>query len=81
MTSYKERFDKVLAVAVNPGAYEGEAIGALRKARELAKRDPSLANGVAPGIALFESSAPPEQSVQFRLTNIPFSWLKICINS
>ena len=31
MTGDKERFEKVLAVAINPGAYEGEAIAALRK--------------------------------------------------
>ena len=34
----RDRFEKILAVAVNPGAYEGEAIAALRKARELVER-------------------------------------------
>jgi hypothetical protein len=44
MMSDKERFDKVLAVAINPGAYEGEAIAAFRKARELAKKNRSSSN-------------------------------------
>ena len=38
--SDKDRLDKVLAVAINPGAYEQEAIAALHKARELVKREP-----------------------------------------
>ena len=29
MSDDKKRYDKVLAVAINPGAYEGEAIAAL----------------------------------------------------
>ncbi len=33
--SDKDRLDEVLAVAVNPGAYEQEAVAALHKAREL----------------------------------------------
>jgi hypothetical protein len=41
--SDKDRLDEVLAVAVNPGAYEQEAVAALHKARELVKRDPNLA--------------------------------------
>src|SRR5437899_1946698 len=41
--SRNDRLDKVLAVAINPGAYEPEAVAALRKARQLVKRDPALA--------------------------------------
>jgi hypothetical protein len=33
----RDRFDKIIAIAVNPGAYEEEAIAALLKARQLAK--------------------------------------------
>jgi hypothetical protein len=33
----RDRFDKINAIAVNPGAYEEEAIAALLKARQLAK--------------------------------------------
>jgi hypothetical protein len=39
----RDRFDKIIAIAVNPGAYEEEAIAALLKARQLAKENPSLA--------------------------------------
>ena len=41
--SRNDRLDKVLAVAINPGAYEQEAVAALRKARQLVKREPALA--------------------------------------
>jgi hypothetical protein len=81
MISDKERFAKVLAVAVNPGAYEGEAIAALLKARQLAKKNPSLANGETASPLSLAHQPPPEQSVQFRITKIPFAWLKICMNS
>jgi Protein of unknown function (DUF2786) len=40
MTDDRTRLEKVLAVAVNPGAIEGEAIAALRRARELVSRIP-----------------------------------------
>ena len=36
----KDRLDKVLAVAISPGAFEQEAVAALHKARELVKREP-----------------------------------------
>ena len=81
MTGDKERFEKVLAVAINPGAYEGEAIAALRKARELAKRNPSLANAApTPGLPL-PARTEPEYSIRLRVRNIPFDWFKVCINS
>ena len=81
MTGDKERFEKVLAVAINPGAYEGEAIAALRKARELAKRNPSLANAApSPGLPL-PARTEPEYSIRLRVRNIPFDWFKVCINS
>jgi hypothetical protein len=81
MSGDKERFDKVLAVAVDPGAYEGEAIAALLKARELAKRNPGLATAVAFSPVMGGTRPVPEYSIKFRLRNIPFDWLKICINS
>jgi Protein of unknown function (DUF2786) len=31
----RKRIEKMLAVAINPGVYEEEAISALRKAREI----------------------------------------------
>jgi hypothetical protein len=44
MPSDRDRLDKVLAIAVNPGAYETEAVAALRAARHLIKKNPSLAH-------------------------------------
>jgi hypothetical protein len=44
MAGDRDRFNKVLAIAVNPGSYEQEAIAALRKARDFVKTDPSLAH-------------------------------------
>jgi|SRR5580704_16476616 hypothetical protein len=44
MASDRDRLDKVLAIAVNPGAYETEAVAALRAARQLIKKNPALAH-------------------------------------
>ena len=40
MNENRKKLDKIIAVAVNPGAYEEEAIAALRKARALVAREP-----------------------------------------
>jgi hypothetical protein len=70
----RERFDKIIAIAVNPGAFEDEAIAALLKARQLAKDNPSLAH---------PPSSPPvkpsssEASKQFTITKIKRFWLNI----
>src|SRR5450631_3520383 len=48
MPDDRGRFQKVLAIAINPGAYEAEAIAALRKARTFVKIDPSLAHPPPP---------------------------------
>jgi hypothetical protein len=44
MARDRDRLDKVLAIAVNPGAYEPEAVAALRAARQLIKKNPALAH-------------------------------------
>jgi hypothetical protein len=74
MPTERRLFDKVLAVAVNPGAYETEAIAALRKARELVKEDPSLAH--PPPLP-----KPSEMSFQVTLTNVSPFWLRIVLNN
>jgi hypothetical protein len=43
MSKNRDRFNKIIAVAVNPAAYEEEAISALKRARELVKQDRALA--------------------------------------
>lgn len=74
----RDRFDKVIAVAVNPGAYEAEAITALRKARELVRQDPSLAH---PPPAPPPKTPPPDETcVEFRITKLAPFWLNIFIN-
>jgi hypothetical protein len=57
--SDKDRLDKVLAVAINPGAYEPEAVAALRKARQLVKRDPALAFNLPSMVIRYRVSIPP----------------------
>jgi hypothetical protein len=75
MPSDRDRFDRVVAVAISPGAYEGEAIAALHKARELAKNDPSLAH--PPAI-----TAPPHDTLyEAKITDIPPSWLNIALTN
>jgi hypothetical protein len=70
----RDRFDKIIAIAVNPGAYEDEAIAALLKARQLAKENPSLAH---PPYSSPVKPSPPEASKQFTITKIPPFWLNI----
>ena len=75
MPSDRDRFDKVVAVAISPGAYEGEAIAALHKARELVKKDPSLAHPPA-------ATAPPHDTLyEAKITDIPSSWLNIALTN
>src|SRR6266446_470518 len=78
MSDDRGRFDKVLAIAINPGAYEGEAIAALRKARKLVGKNPALA---------YPSSAPSQKSSDStgysftaKVTSIAPFWLNIFLN-
>lgn len=67
MSDQRNLFEKIIAVAVNPGAYEQEAISALRRARELVKEHPSLAHPEPKP----PKPAPPEDgSFQTEITNI-----------
>jgi hypothetical protein len=79
MASDRDRLDKVLAIAVNPGAYETEAVAALRAARQLIKKNPALAH---PPLHPRPKAAPlGEHSRQVRITNVAPFWLYIVINS
>jgi hypothetical protein len=77
----RKRIEKMLAVAINPGAYEEEAISALRKAREVVKQNPSLAHPEPPPLAPVPPVPPPDHSVEYRLTNIKPFWKDILIGS
>ena len=74
----RKKLDKVLAVAINPGAFEEEAIAALRKAREIIKQHPSLAHPepVAPPVI-----PPPDDSIEFKITNVKPFWMMILVSS
>ena len=76
----RDRFDKIIAIAVNPATYEEEAITALRKARELVKDDRALAHPVPPPPSAPE---PPEPLYYFQveITNIPPDWLTLVTHS
>jgi hypothetical protein len=69
----KDRLDKVLAVAINPGAYEQEAVAALHKARELVKRDPNLAFDLP--------SNADEASFEVEINGVSEFWFPIVLNT
>jgi hypothetical protein len=80
MTDGRGRLEKVLALAINPGAVEGEAIAALLRARELVKQNPALAHPPSP--APISSSKPdhPESSFRVRITGVHPDWLLILVS-
>ena len=75
MADHRDRFHKVLAIAINPGALEGEAMAALRKAREIVRKDPSLAHP-APAPA----PASPTHTSNIKVTNIPHLWVGVLLS-
>ena len=76
-----DRFEKILALAVDPGAYEGEAIAALRRAYEMVQRNPSLASQSPPISPKPPPVSPQEASVAIKVTNITAFWFLIFVNS
>lgn len=75
----RDRFDKIIAIAVNPATYEEEAITALRKARELVKENRTLAHPepAPPPPPPASEPPPPEYYFQVEITNIPPDWLTL----
>jgi Protein of unknown function (DUF2786) len=78
----KDRLEKVLAVAINPGAYEEEAVAALHKARELVKRDPNLAFDL-PSMSCPSPRLNPtdEMSFEVEINGVSEFWLPIVLNT
>ena len=82
MRGERDRFNKVLAVAINPGSYEQEAIAALRKARDFVKTDPSLAHPPSPPQTPVIKRVPSDEaSLQSKVTNITRFWLPIFLSN
>jgi hypothetical protein len=82
MAGDRARFNKVLAVAVNPGSYEQEAIAALRKARDLVKTDPTLAHPPPPALAsVIKGTLSDQSSLESKVTNITRFWLPIFLSN
>jgi len=80
MSEHRRRFNKIIAVAVNPGAYEDEAITALRRARALVKEDPELAY---PEVQVPHPKPPPpdDASYQARISNLSAFLLPIIMTN
>src|SRR5215470_13582245 len=76
----KDRLDKVLAVAINPGAYEQEAVAALHKARELVKKEPNLAFDL-PTSPLPSPDPADEASFEVEISGVSEFWLPIVVNT
>ena len=77
----RDRFDKIIAIAVNPATYEEEAITALRKARELVREDRGLAHPEPPPPPSPPETRQPDYCFQVEITNIPPDWLTLVAHS
>ncbi len=77
MANNRTRFEKIIAIAMDPGAFEDEAIAALRKARELIRQDPGLKE---PEIRP-PKVEPAEASFKSRITNVQNDWLTILMSN
>src|SRR5262245_36921440 len=78
MADERNRFQKVIAVAVNPGAQEPEAIAALRRARELVRENPALAHPPTP--EQVPAQRKPEATYKAKITNINNDWIAILMS-
>jgi hypothetical protein len=78
----KDRLDKVLAIAINPGAYEQEAIAAFRKARALVRKDPNLAFAL-PSVHYPLPRLDPADKASFEveISGVSEFWLPILLNT
>ena len=73
----RDRFEKIIAIAVNPATYEEEAITALRKARELVRENRALAHPAPPP----PPAAKQDYYFQVEITNVPSEWLTLVAHS
>jgi len=74
----RKQIDKMIAVALSPGAYEREAIAALLKAREVVQKNPALAHPEPPA----PPPAPkPDHSIQYTVSYVTMDWLPILLGN
>ena len=78
MSKDRALLEKVLALAINPGAVEGEAIAALNRARELVKRNPALAHP-PPQTPTPAHQPPPQATFKVRITSVHPDWVLILV--
>jgi hypothetical protein len=74
----KERFDKIMALAIDPGAHEGEALAAFSMLRKFARENPSLTAPPTPPPA---APPPVSSSIEWRLTKLPPFWMPITVSN
>jgi len=80
--SDKILFQKILTLAVNPSALEGEAQAAFGKLRELARQNPHLATlPTPPPMPPPVTRHPEDTTSQWRLVKIPPYWLSITVDN
>lgn len=80
VSSDKARFEKVWALAVDPGAFEGEALAAFKKMRELVKTNPALAHLATAQPAPASPPRKPEATYTARITHVHPDWILILID-
>jgi hypothetical protein len=76
----REKFAKVLALAINPGAIEGEAVAALLRLRELVKQSPTLAHLPLPPPPPDPQPSLPSTTLNVRVTTVHPDWLLILVS-
>jgi len=78
MADDRRRFEKIVALAINPGAVEGEAIAAFRRARELVVQNPSLAHPL-PSSVPATLDPPPQATFKVSITDVHPDWILILV--
>jgi hypothetical protein len=79
MSDERERFTKVLALAMHPETIPGEALAAFHRARELVKSNPKLTGPPVPPTAATRKSA-PEASYSARISSVHPDWVLIVVS-
>jgi len=79
MSNDRDRLQKVLSLAINPGAIEGEAVAALHRARELVKQNPSLAHPPVPPASPPFQPPPPQATFKVSITSVHPDWILILV--